>query len=107
MLPIMMLAALFGNVMATVPHKFRGTPNPNSVDMGCVIKHCPLLMAEAIIDPVFMEMSWCQMSCNPFFYNDTTPMKLHYQNCTTKCALTYDSVRGDKFLGCTMENQCV
>lgn len=102
-----MLAALLGNVMAAVPHKFRGQPNPNSVNMGCVMKNCGLEMAVAIIDPVFMENAWCQMSCNPFYYNDTTEMKLHYQNCTTKCALTYDSPRGDHFLGCAMENQCV
>lgn len=34
-------------------------------------------------------------------------MKLHYQNCTTQCALTYDSEAGDKFLGCAMDNNCM
>jgi len=105
--PIMFLAAIIPNVMASNPHKMRNSPNPNSVDMGCVVKNCPLSMAKAMINPIFMEMAWCQNSCNPYYYNDTTPMKLHYQNCTTKCALTYDSRAGDEFLGCTMENNCV
>lgn len=75
--------------------------------MTCVLKNCPLAMAKAMVDPTFMEQAWCQNSCNPFYYNDTTPMKLHYQNCTTKCALTYEDNAGDEFLACAMNAQCV
>lgn len=34
-------------------------------------------------------------------------MKLHYQNCTTKCALTYQTVAGNAFMDCAFENHCI
>ena len=101
---------LLGLVQA-IP-KAHGTPNPlqtnpNSVDMKCIAANCKIPMAKAMVDPVFMEQAWCQNTCNPFYYNDTTPMKLHYQNCTTKCALTYEDNAGDAFLACAMNYECV
>ena len=96
----------FLGVQAGVP-KFHAQPNPNSVDMSCMLKNCPLKMARAMVDPTFMEQAWCQNGCNDFYYNDTTPMKLHYQNCTTKCALTYEDGPGDEVLACAMEANCV
>ena len=107
----MMLCIVLLGLVQAIP-KAHGTPNPiqanpNSVDMKCVLSKCPLKAAKAMIDPVFMEQAWCQNSCNPYYYNDTGPMKLHYQNCTTKCALTYEDNAGDEFLACAMDNQCV
>lgn len=75
--------------------------------MGCVVKNCALKMARAMVSPTFMRNAWCQNGCNPYYYNDTTPMKLHYQNCTTKCALTYEDAPGDEFMACAMDNECV
>ena len=65
--------------------------SPTSVDMVCVTAHCPKEMAAALLDPTFYKMSVCEEGCNPFYYNDTSDMKLEYQNCTTKCALTYET----------------
>jgi len=70
-------------------------------------KSCALVMAEALLDPKFLEEGICENGCNDLYYTDTSPMKLHYQNCTTKCALTYDSAAGERFLGCGMSNGCV
>jgi len=82
-------------------------PNPNKVIASCVAEHCALQMAAAMIDPWFIEEGVCEEGCNSLYYTDDTPMKLHYQNCTTKCALTYDSKAGRDFLGCNMEHGCV
>jgi len=82
-------------------------PSPSSFNAGCVAKHCPGKMARALVDPMFYKNTMCEKGCAPFYYNDTTPMKLHYQNCTTKCALTYESPAGDALLGCAMTNNCI
>jgi hypothetical protein len=52
--------------------------SPTSVDMMCVTVHCPEQMAAALIDPTFYKMSVCEEGCNPFYYNDTSDMKLQY-----------------------------
>jgi hypothetical protein len=97
-------------VQAGVPKAHGINPlmqNPNSVDMKCTLKNCAMKMAKAMVDPTFMEQAWCQNTCTPFYYNDTTPMKLHYQNCTPKCALTYEDNAGDEFLACAIDYNCV
>jgi len=82
-------------------------PSPSSMNAGCIAKHCPLKMARAIADPEFYKCTACELGCDPFYYNDTSPEKLKYQNCTTKCALTYESPAGDALLGCAMTNNCI
>ena len=64
-------------------------------------------MAAASIHLDFWKLVTCENSCTPFFYNDTTPMKLHYQNCTTKCALTYESEAMDNLMACAMTYNCI
>jgi hypothetical protein len=64
-------------------------------------------MALAIVTPSFYSLATCETACNDFFYNDTTEMKLHYQNCTTKCALSYESANVDNFMSCGMNNECL
>ena len=107
---ILSVVLIVMGVQAGVPKAHGINPlmqNPNSVDMKCTLKNCAMKMAKAMVDPTFMEQAWCQNTCNPFYYNDTTPMKLHYQNCTTKCALTYEDNAGDEFLACAMDYNCV
>jgi hypothetical protein len=77
------------------------------MDAFCLATHCPVAMAEAMAEPTFYKMSACELGCNPLYYNDTTPMKLEYQNCTTKCSLTYETPAIDNFMSCAMENECV
>lgn len=77
------------------------------MDMFCLATKCPVAMAAAMLEPTFIKMSECELGCNPLYYNDTTPMKLEYQNCTTKCALTYDTPEIDNFMTCAMGNDCV
>lgn len=105
---LFLIASVILSVSAFRPlDKIKGYPNPNKMDMNCIRKHCPLAMAEAMIDPVFLELGVCENRCNELYYTDTSPGKLHYQNCTTKCALTYESRAGENFLACTMNEQCV
>jgi hypothetical protein len=77
------------------------------MDFGCIAKHCAGAMAKAAVDPTFWKSSKCELGCNDVYDEDTTPEKLVYQNCTTICALTYESPAGDEFLACAMTNDCV
>jgi len=78
-----------------------------TADMGCLLKHCPGALAKASVDPNFIKEGVCQVGCAKVLKEDTTPGKLHYQNCTTTCALTYDSPAGEGFLKCAMDNNCI
>ena len=75
--------------------------------MVCATKHCAGKVLPAMINPNFIKEAHCELGCNPLYYNDTTPEKLSYQNCTTKCALTYESKAGDELMACAMDNNCV
>ena len=77
------------------------------MDFKCIAKHCAGAMAKAAVDPTFWESSKCELGCNDVYDEDLTPEKLVYQNCTTICALTYESQAGDDFLACAMNNDCV
>ena len=81
--------------------------NPNKLDFMCLMSHCATKIIPAMLNPKFMHEAACENSCNPFFYNDTTPEKVHYQNCTTKCALTYETKAGDEFMACAMTHNCM
>jgi len=91
----------------SVPDQHFLGKSPTKVDFVCVTMHCAKEMAEAMVEPTFIKMTECENSCNPLYYNDTTPMKLHYQNCTTKCALTYETPEIDNFMTCAMNNDCM
>ena len=65
--------------------------SPTHINTGCVALHCAWAMAKAVTDPMFGKLTKCENGCDGFFYNDTSEMKLQYQNCTTKCSLTYSS----------------
>jgi len=73
----------------------------------CVGVHCAWAMAKAITDPMFGKLTKCENGCNGFFTNDTSDMKLQYQNCTTKCSLTYSSPATQDFMTCAMSNKCL
>lgn len=77
------------------------------MNMKCLAEYCPGKLVKALEDPTFRKCTRCELGCNPFFYNDTSPGKLQYQNCTTKCALTYESPRGEDFLACAMTHNCI
>lgn len=87
--------------------RFGKDPAPSSMNIGCVTKHCSAKMAKALLSPTFRKVIGCENDCNPFFYNDTSVGKLAFQNCTTKCALTYETPAGDEFLACAMTNNCI
>jgi len=77
------------------------------MDVGCIAKHCAMKMVKAIFHPQFLLNSMCELGCQNNFDKDTTPEKLHYQNCTTTCAVSHESEAGDAFLACAMNNFCV
>ena len=81
--------------------------NPNKMDIGCVTRHCSTKILPAMVSPNMWKESACELDCNPLYYNDTTEGKLHYQNCTTKCALTYESKAGDNLMACAMDHNCI
>lgn len=74
---------------------------------GCLAQHCGKESARAVLDPNFYKDSACEVKCMHMFDKDHTREKLHYQNCTTTCAVTYESEAGDAFLSCAMNNGCV
>lgn len=82
-------------------------PSPTQMNIKCLLAHCGKEVAAAALNPKFMEMSKCELGCNKIYDDDMTVGKLHYQNCTTKCALTYETKAGDNFLTCAMNNDCV
>lgn len=73
----------------------------------CMLKHCPLKLARAMTDKGFIKEGMCEFGCEPLYDKDPTPMKLHYQNCTTTCALSYQSPANDALMGCAMNNDCI
>lgn len=73
----------------------------------CLAQHCGGQFLEAMLQPTFMQNSLCEMGCTKVYDQDPTPEKLQYQNCTTTCAVTYESGAGDAFLACAMDNGCV
>lgn len=73
----------------------------------CLQVYCKRQLARAVVDPVFLKNSVCELGCDSTYESDTTPEKLVYQNCTTTCAVTYESKAGDAFLSCAMDNYCV
>jgi len=77
------------------------------VNLGCLASHCAVPFLESVIRPEFMLMSICEMGCAKVFDKDPTPEKLQYQNCTTTCALSYETKPGDRFTGCAMEHRCM
>ena len=81
--------------------------SPSGMSIACALKHCGGLLVKAAMDSNFRKSSMCEEGCNKVFETDTTPEKLHFQNCTTTCAVTYESPVGDKFLACAMNNECI
>jgi len=75
--------------------------------VGCMVKHCAKESTRAALEPLFWKNSACELGCQNNFDKDKTPEKLLYQNCTTTCAVTYESEAGDAFLACAMNNNCV
>jgi len=69
--------------------------------------HCGGKFLKALVQPTFMQNSLCEMGCSNIYNTDKTPEKLAYQNCTTTCAVSYESDAGDAFLACAMNNNCV
>lgn len=84
-----------------------GAKNPNKMDPVCLFRHCALKIPAAMIEPKMIKLATCENGCNEFYYNDTTEGKLLFQNCTTKCSLTYESKAGDELMSCAMENNCI
>ena len=77
------------------------------MDVGCVARHCALKIPAVMVDPTFYKESACELGCNDFYWNSTDPAKLEYQNCTTKCALTYESEANDALMACAMNHNCI
>jgi hypothetical protein len=75
--------------------------------LDCLEKHCASQFLKAVVNPKFTASSICEMGCGKVYDQDPSPEKLEYQNCTTKCALTYETVSGDAFTACAMENGCM
>ena len=81
--------------------------NPNKMNVGCLMKHCAAKVPAAMVTPNVYREASCELGCNPLYYSDTTPEKLSYQNCTTKCALTYESKAMDELMACAMTANCI
>ena len=77
------------------------------MDVGCLTRHCIGKIPAAMVEPKMYKLTSCENDCNPLYYSDTTPEKLEYQNCTTKCALTYESKAGDELMACAMNHNCI
>lgn len=77
------------------------------MDVGCVSLHCALKIPAVMVDPGFYKESACELGCNDFYWNSTDPARLEYQNCTTKCALTYESDSMDALMACAMNHNCI
>jgi len=92
-------------IVATVA--FAASTKAQDMNIGCLLGHCGLEFAAAVPDPKFIANSICESGCTKVYDEDTTPEKLHYQNCTTTCAVSHESEAGDKFLACAMDHNCV
>ena len=77
--------------------KFQGkSKNPTKMDVACLVRHCALTLPAIMVDPAFYKEVSCVDGCSGFYWNATDIEKFEYQNCTTKCALTYESSAMDK-----------
>lgn len=75
--------------------------------MDCVRKSCLWQFAKYAVDPTSLKLSVCETGCRKYYDNDPTPGKYHYQNCTQKCTVTYESKASDDFIGCAMQHDCL
>jgi len=77
------------------------------MDLGCMLQNCKVVALKAFVNPTFIKNSICETGCTKVYDTDMTPEKLEYQNCTTSCAVSYESDAGNDFLACMMNNNCV
>ena len=77
------------------------------VDIGCLLKHCSGQSATCGLDGTCRSSMLCAKKCMDGWNDDKTPEKLHIQNCTAKCSLTYMDQTYINFMSCLTENKCV
>lgn len=77
------------------------------VSIVCLLEHCSKSSFECGLNSDCRDAIACAEKCWGNWDNDTTPEKFHVQNCTEKCALTYDSKEYDSFMTCITDNKCM
>ena len=78
-----------------------------TISKTCVINQCAKPTAGCIVDRGCREAISCEQKCMEKWDSDTTPRKLTVQNCTNKCAFTYQADAYFAFMTCITENKCL
>jgi len=83
------------------------TPSASPVDFTCMITHCGVQSLSCFTDQTCLNALSCSSACMQHWNDDPTPGKVHAQNCTTKCAITYLDNRTQTYMSCMMSNHCI
>jgi hypothetical protein len=78
-----------------------------TINATCVINQCAKPTAGCIVDRGCREAIGCEQKCMEKWDSDTTPRKLTVQNCTNKCAFTYQTDAYVAFMTCITDNKCL
>ncbi len=78
-----------------------------TINIACVLEHCTLQSASCLLSGDCRSVIGCAQTCMNQWDDDTTPEKFHVQNCTNKCAFTYNGEVYDKFMSCLSDHKCI
>ena len=78
-----------------------------TINTTCVLSQFAKSAAGCIVDRGCREAIGCEQKCMEKWDSDTTPRKLTVQNCTNKCAFTYQTDAYVAFMTCNTDNKCL
>lgn len=89
---------------ATAPLFSRVSPK---IDKACLAKHCSVQAGRCELDSACHAILDCLSKCFDQWDKDTTPEKVHVQNCTNICTFSYSSPTLSKFMQCAGGHKCI
>lgn len=103
--PIFMLFALA--YVTAMP--FAGLNNLQGMPMNvtCMTNYCGHQTKQCMGDKQCRKNLACSAGCMANWGKDPTPDKVHAQNCTTKCGVTYEDDIIDDYMTCMMSHKCI
>jgi len=79
-----------------------------SMKLECITEHCLAPAVECVANSDCRSAAICASKCFLSVWDkDTTPEKVHVQNCTNKCAFTYRGKVYESFMSCVSSHKCI
>jgi len=80
---------------------------PGGANLACMTKHCAAESAKCVLDKTCDSNMVCSAKCMADWDKDPTQQKVHAQNCTTKCGITYMDDTTQDYMTCLMAHDCI